>query len=310
MDYNLARLQEQFQTVKNDFFDCKNKLVKAAQTLGVAPENPDKVVSLTELELLLSTVKKAEEERNRAIQVRQRALIILDRVLSVFHRDNSNFKPLLECKEKAGKLRRQISESVEVKADPESEALVEGNHAFSQVLKLIEGVGELDDDRLTELQDAVAQHFKRSLATAALRGKLAFGTTAAPVVKNVSAKLEVEDTEKAIAPPPVVPPVAPPIPPETMEETEDESPPWELPEEEAGEPPMLEPPVVEPPMVPPPVAPPTLKNSQGQSEEEAPEAPVVAPPVVEPPVVSQTRENGVVSKQELVGLNGNKNYQK
>ncbi len=303
MNYNLAKLQEQFQTVKNDFFECKNKLVEAAQTLGLSPENSKEIVSLTELESLLSNVKKAEEERNRATQVRQRALAVLDRVLSVFHRDNSNFKPLLECKEKACKLRQQIYESMKVKADPESEALVEGNHGFSQVLSLIEGAEELDDDRLTELQDAVALSFKRSLATAALRGKLAFGTTpapevstAAPVIENVnvSAKSEVED----IAPPPVAPPVAPPMLPEPIEETEEESPPRESPEEEVAEAPMVEPSVVEPPMVPPPVAPP--------ASELLPEVPMVEPPVVEPPVVSQTRENGVMPEQELVGLNGNK----
>ena len=308
MNYNLAKLQEQFQTVKNDFFDCKSKLLEAAQTLGVSPDNSDKIASLTELESLISTVKNAEEERNRATKVRQQALTVLDRVLTVFHKDNSNFKPLLECQEKAEKFRRQISESMEAKVDGETQALVEGNHGFSQVLRLIEGAEELDDDRLTELQDAVAQHFKRSLATAALRGKLAFGTTptpevppTAPVIENVPVKSEAEN----IAPPPVVPPVAPPIPPETIEETEDESPPWELPEEEAAEPPVLEPPVVEPPMVPPPVAPPTLKNSQEQPAGQ-PEPPVLEPPVVEPPVVSQNRENGIMWEQELVGLNGNK----
>ena len=309
MNYNLAKLQEQFQTVKNDFFDCKSKLLEAARILGVSPDNSEKIVSLTELESLLSTVKKAEEERSRATEVRQQALTVLDRVLTVFHRDNSHFKPLLECKEKAKKMRGQISQSVEVKAEPESEALAKGNHAFSQVLMLIEGAEELDDDRLTELQDAVAQHFKRSLATAALRGKLTFGTTpapavptTAPVIENGAAKSEVED----IAPPPVVPPVAPPVSAESIEETEDESPPWELPaqEEEAAEPPVLEPPVLEPPVAPPPVAPPVIKHSHERKQEVA-EVPVLEPPVVEPPVVSQTRENGVVSEHELVGLNGN-----
>lgn len=213
---NLAELHEQFSALKHNFFEFRNKLFEVVESLAVSPQQPeDEIASIHELESLLEIVDKAEEERSRVTEVRQQALKVLERVLAIFHSDNSDFQPLVECHETARELRQQVSESVGVEVDSEIQALAQGSHQFSQLLGLISERDSQDYQRLAELQAAVSQLFGMPLAMAALTGNLLFREEAKDEVnysdesdsedehfmnENSSGESEVASVENAIAP--------------------------------------------------------------------------------------------------------------
>lgn len=105
-------------------------------------------------------------------ELRDRALMILDRVLAITHRNGLDFQPLLECQEKVRELRSAVSDSHEPNLDPNIKALAEGEHVFSKLLTLVEPSQTLDYSRRASLQKAVQQSFSEQLSMAALLGDL------------------------------------------------------------------------------------------------------------------------------------------
>ena len=133
--------------------------------------NFDTICSLTDIKNLLKTVADLEKEKLKIYQLHSSALMILRRVLAISHQIENNFQPLKDCQIKAQELYSVISESQSFE-NPNIQSLVDGNHPFSKLLTLISDCEDDDDDRLGELQATVAETFGRTLATAAVRGKL------------------------------------------------------------------------------------------------------------------------------------------
>jgi class 3 adenylate cyclase len=102
----------------------------------------------------------------------QRALGVLNRVLAITHRDDPAFRPLLECQSRASKLRLALSQAM---AEPSGYTPRQVDRAmlpYADLLALITGRDQLDDERWMQLEDGVARAFGRGLVTAALRGRL------------------------------------------------------------------------------------------------------------------------------------------
>jgi RNA polymerase sigma factor (RpoD-like family) len=176
----LGNSRNQFNALRARVFELAESLV-----LSSTQKEPE-IDSLTGLKSLLEDAVQAEEQKEAIAQVRQQALRVLERVLAIAHRDNSNFQPLLECQEKARELQRAISESQEPDSHSDTQGLAEGNHSFAQLLTLIEQGDELDDDHSADLHDSVAESFGRTLATAAVRGRLIVQEASAPNLPSAS----------------------------------------------------------------------------------------------------------------------------
>ncbi|WP_333285047.1 AAA family ATPase [Microcoleus sp. MON1_C5] len=167
------KLIQELDESRKNFIQLRDKVLKLAEDLAVSPTlTTEEIGSLAEIKSVLERVDWAEKQKSALALVRDSALRVLDRVLAITHRVESNFQSLLECQEKARELQRTISESQESDLHPDTQLLADGNHPFSKLLTLIAEWEEADDERLDSLHDAVSESFGRTLAMAAVRGKL------------------------------------------------------------------------------------------------------------------------------------------
>lgn len=166
-------LLAKLESSRRRFIDFGRKVIELAEYWAISPTPKlDEIVSLKDIKSLLDAIASAEKQKVALAQVREKALMVLKRVLAIAHQDNSDFEPLQECHQKAREIHLAISESQESNLHPEIQNLADGNHLFSHLLMLIERGDELDDDTCTSLQDSVEKLFNRRLSVAALRGKL------------------------------------------------------------------------------------------------------------------------------------------
>ncbi len=168
-----ASLLAELAVSRRDFTDLCANVLALAEGLAVALlPLPAELASLMDLRLLLQRVVEAEQKRAAVESLRQHALLTLDRVLTITRCDGSDFPPLWEYQRRARELRSAISEVSWPQVHPAAEALAAGEHPFAQLLMLVEGQEELDDDHWALLQDVVEQTFGKPLSIAALRGRL------------------------------------------------------------------------------------------------------------------------------------------
>ncbi|MCY7382814.1 MAG: hypothetical protein LH628_09605 [Microcoleus sp. CAN_BIN18] len=143
---------------------------------------PGEITSLKDIQNLVETaaasVGKAE--------IRDAALKVLDRVLAIAHREQSDFGALQSVHAKARELQRAISESSPTQLHSDAESLVSGKHPVSAVLALVEQQDKLDDEQWVILEETVSAAFGKQLAVAISRGKL----TIAQMVKAAPPKVE------------------------------------------------------------------------------------------------------------------------
>jgi RNA polymerase sigma factor (RpoD-like family) len=208
-----AELILELSNSRNQFNALRARVFELAESLVLSPTQKEpEIDSLTGLKSLLEDAVQAEEQKEASVQVRQQALRVLERVLAIAHRDNSDFQPLLECQEKARELQRAISESQGPDSHSDTQALAEGNHSFAQLLTLIEQGDELDDDHSADLHDNVAESFGRTLATAAVRGRLRVQEESVPNLPSASIIKESKVPTRAQPPEPeTVPSVEHPV---------------------------------------------------------------------------------------------------
>src|SRR5437588_10501280 len=119
----------------------------------------------------------------------QKARTILDRILSLGHKDSTNFAPLAELQAKAAGLRDATTTDSDQPVNPELENLAEGKHSYCDLLTLVEQSEDIDDDRWVQLNDNITQAYGKPLAIATARKKLRISTSppAAPPAANDSA---------------------------------------------------------------------------------------------------------------------------
>ena len=173
-------IQELDDSGKN-FIQLRDKALELAEYLAVSLMlKAEEIGSLADIKSVLERVDLAEKQKSAIALVRDSALRVLERILAITHRVESNFQSLLECQEKARELQCAISESQESDLHPDTQLLADGNHPFCKLLTLIAEWEAADDEHLASLQDAVAESFGKTLAMAAVRGKFIIQAEAIP----------------------------------------------------------------------------------------------------------------------------------
>lgn len=166
-------LIEEIAASRRNFTDLRARAIELVGLMSQT-QNPaaEEIGSMKELEALLQLAAEAQRKRAQQEKARMRALTILDRLLSLVHRDHPDFSPLSECQAKSRTLREAIHDHAGPEPYPDVTALAQGRHPLAELLTLVEGYDDLDDDLWLLLKHAVAENFGKSLAMSAARGKL------------------------------------------------------------------------------------------------------------------------------------------
>ena len=166
-------LIDEITASRNSFTELCAKGIALAEALALSPApKPETIVSLDDLKSLLQTITQAEEKRKSVQELSQRALVTLNRLYAIRHREREVFPPLAECQMRGTVLRNAIAETSWPKLHPSVEELAKADNPFVALLTLVEQGEKLEDDQCIRLQEIVERTFNKSLAIAALRGKL------------------------------------------------------------------------------------------------------------------------------------------
>ncbi|HEY7647652.1 MAG TPA: adenylate/guanylate cyclase domain-containing protein [Methylomirabilota bacterium] len=184
-------LGRQIVALRGAFTELRARVSQRAGPAGVAvPATAEGQASLGELEPLVVAVAQAEVGRTTAVRTPrtapeddkarvaaleaavQRAIGVLNRVLGIHHQDDAAFQPLLECQAKASELRLKLSRVVSTSRDYPADRVDEAMLPFADLLTLVLGRENLDDERWMRLEENVGRGFGRQLVIAATRGRL------------------------------------------------------------------------------------------------------------------------------------------
>lgn len=177
-------LRVQLEGLGAAFSDFRVRLVQRAAGLGVDAGAPEAIATLVDAEPILAAIQEAEakspettptagaEDRRGLDEAVQRALSVLTRVLLIGHRDDPVFHPLLECQGKASDLRLKLSRALAGETDYTVQRVEETILPFADLLTLVIGRENLDDDKFIRVEEVVSRAFGRPLALAGARGRL------------------------------------------------------------------------------------------------------------------------------------------
>jgi class 3 adenylate cyclase len=239
-------LGRQLAALRIAFGALSSRVFQRAAQAGVnITQSAERITSLAELEPLLEAITQAEAgrvaARERAVAeddgsrqaaleaAVQRAIGVLNRVLGVSHPEDPAFHPLLECQAKASELRLKLSRVAATNRDYSAHRVDEATRPFADLLALVDGQEDVDDERWMGLEESVGRVFGRQLLIAASRGRLALagGTRRARAdVPDAPApraeRREAPAREPVAPPPPTEAPRAQP-PPETRSDAHAEA---------------------------------------------------------------------------------------
>lgn len=171
-------LIDEIATSRRSFTELRDKALELVGLLAGSPsKSPEEIGSMKDLEALLQLVAESQRKKAQEEKARVRALTILDRILSLIHRDQPEFHPLDEVQAKAKTLRDAVRIHHGPETHPDIHPLAQGRHPLAELLTLVEGYEDLDDDLWLLLKHAVAENFGKSLAMSAARGKLCSSPT-------------------------------------------------------------------------------------------------------------------------------------
>ncbi len=166
-------LIDEIASSRRSFAELRDRAIELVSLLAESPSRtPEEIGSIKDLEALLQLVTEAQRKKAQEEKARLRALTILDRILSLIHREQQDFPPLDDTQAKARTLRETLRAYNGPEAHPEVSPLAQGRHPLAELLALVEGYEDLDDDLWLLLKHAVAENFGKSLAISAARGKL------------------------------------------------------------------------------------------------------------------------------------------
>ena len=161
-------------SVSRDFADLRDVIVEQGSTLD-APPDAGSLTTLGSLDEIVVSLERAEAERARRAAwdaARESALGVLDKVMALIHREDKELPALAECQAKAREVHASVSSAPPADLEHATTMLPGRVRAFGELVTLAEGWNRLDDERCAFLQDTITQNFGRTLALAALRGKL------------------------------------------------------------------------------------------------------------------------------------------
>ncbi|HTO11053.1 MAG TPA: hypothetical protein VMQ51_05735 [Candidatus Binatia bacterium] len=167
-------LLDELSAARDAFAELRDAMVEHAGTLALVLDG-ERLGNLRDLEPVLAAIGAAEERQAQLQaweEARESALVALDRVMALIHREERGFGALAECQARARELHGALSGSTPDDIEHETVMISAKLRPFAELLALVDGWNALDDDRCAFLQDAITQSFGRPLALAALRGKL------------------------------------------------------------------------------------------------------------------------------------------
>jgi uncharacterized protein YjdB len=168
---------------------------KQALELSNSALVPGEIISLQEIQNLVQTISASEGKA----EIRSQALTVIDRVLAIAHREQSDFGPLQSVHSKARELQRAIAESTPTQLHSDAESLVSGKHPVAAVLALVEQQDKLDDEQWVILEETVSAAFGKQIAVAISRGKLT--VTETQIAPQIAAPATVKPVPAAVAEP-------------------------------------------------------------------------------------------------------------
>ena len=169
-------LIDELSAARDAFAELRHEIVEHAGALALVLDS-ERLTTLRDLEPVLAAIGTAEarqEQREAWEEARESALVLLDRVMTLVHREDKGLGGLEECQARARELHRALSGRVPDDLEHETVMLSAKLRPFVELLALVDGWNVLDDNRCAFLQDAITESFSRPLALAALRGKLGF----------------------------------------------------------------------------------------------------------------------------------------
>ncbi len=167
-------LLDELTAAREAFDELRDAVVEHAGNLALVLDG-ERLGTLRDLEPVLAAIGAAEERQAQVQaweEAREGALVLLDRVMALIHREEPSFGALATCQSRARELHGALSRAKPDDIEHETVMLSGKLRPFSELLALVDGWNVLDDDRCAFLQDAITQSFGRPLALAALRGKL------------------------------------------------------------------------------------------------------------------------------------------
>ena len=136
------------------------------------------LVSIATIDSLFKASVIAEETKFSVEGEREQALAILGRVLSIVHRETTDFKPLQESHAKIGELRDAVAKVSWPHRHPASESIVGSKHPTTDLLHFVENLDRIDDESWMTLETTITNSYGKPLFVAASRGKLAIAAAA------------------------------------------------------------------------------------------------------------------------------------
>ena len=140
----------------DQFEEVKMEALKLSESVAGLPQTSEPG-SITDLRVFMESMAEAIEKQAAHRELQRAASGVLDTVLSITHVDGVEFAPLLQCQERARELRRSIAETAWPNIHPDADALAQGQHVFSEFVKLVSSSDGLDDDEWGRLQEIVSQ---------------------------------------------------------------------------------------------------------------------------------------------------------
>ena len=162
------------------FDEIKRVVVKLSESVSGLPPTPE-IGSIRDLRSFMESVSDILDAQTAHRINQQAACAVLDKVLTIAHVDGTEFAPLSQCQEEARRLRDRIAETAWPVQHPDTEALVQGKHIFSELVKFISLHDELDDEEWERLQTLVSSSLGKPMGLAASRGKLSMSASAPPL---------------------------------------------------------------------------------------------------------------------------------
>jgi len=140
-----AGLVEEMEGVQKDFLELRSKVLEVGNSLWIAdfpePKN-ETILSLQDLELMVNSFAEFEEKRKAFEELKNRVLLILDRVSLIGHRDGIDFQPLSEIKTRVEELRQAIVGSTRPGSQRDMDAHTTVSQAFSDLFTFVEASSE------------------------------------------------------------------------------------------------------------------------------------------------------------------------
>lgn len=171
----------------------QTQIVELAATSNLSPLPAiGEQSSLQDLKSLLQKLGGAAPSSSTPI--RDKAVQILDRFLSLTHQEQPNFEELTGYQEQVRAFRTKILNTPEAYLPPDVKSLVEGRHPVAVLLTLIDRGNQLQDTEWVRLTEAVSQSLGQPMAIAASRGKLTFKAPSSPPPPAAAAASQRLDT--------------------------------------------------------------------------------------------------------------------